>query len=156
LKADAEVLLIEDNLADVRLALHVMKEQHAGHQVHVVRDGQEALEFLFDERANGESSRSRLGLVLLDLKLPKVNGFEVLKAIRADARTRTLPVVVLSSSNQERDVVQSYELGASGYVQKPVDFDEFRDVVRRIAAYWLGPNLIPRRESGIVDSATGT
>jgi CheY-like chemotaxis protein len=138
-----DVLLIDDNQADIKLTLHVMNEENPSRRVHVIRDGEEAMSFILGQRQDEAEHKPTLGLVLLDLKLPKLNGFEILQALRQQSDFRTLPVVVLSSSNQDRDVKQSYELGANGYVQKPVDFDTFRCVIRRIVAYWLDTNLTP-------------
>ena len=138
-----DVLLIDDNQADIKLTLHVMNEENPSRRVHVIRDGEEAMSFILGQRQDGPAQKLTLGLILLDLKLPKLNGFEILQALRQQSDFRTLPVVVLSSSNQDRDVNKSYELGANGYVQKPVDFDTFRCVIRRIVAYWLDTNLTP-------------
>jgi two-component system, response regulator len=137
------VLLVEDNHADVQLTMHVMAEENAAYRVHVIRDGEQALNLIFDHGQYANSSKPIFALVLLDLKLPKVNGFEVLKQIKENPSTKALPVVILSSSNQVRDVDSSYELGANGYVQKPVNFEEFSDALRRIAEFWLGANLTP-------------
>lgn len=144
MRHEPDVLLVDDNQADIKLALHVMCKENAANRVHVIRDGEEALNFVLGRAQYTKAPKWALGLILLDLKLPKVNGFEVLSALRAQTHFKALPVVVLSSSNQDRDVSRSYELGANGYVQKPLDFDDFRDLIRRIADYWLGANLIPR------------
>jgi two-component system, chemotaxis family, response regulator Rcp1 len=138
-----DVLLIDDNQADIKLTLHVMNEENPSRRVHVIRDGEEAMSFILGHSQDAAAQTPTLGLVLLDLKLPKLNGFEILQALRQQSDFKTLPVVVLSSSNQDRDVHKSYELGANGYVQKPVDFDTFRCVIRRIVAYWLDTNLTP-------------
>jgi CheY-like chemotaxis protein len=114
--------------------------------VHVIRDGEDAMSVIMGCQSDIAQTWS-LGLILLDLKLPKVNGFEILQALKERSAFKTLPVVVLSSSNQDRDVQKSYALGANGYVQKPVDFDQFRGVIRRIIAYWLDTNLVPRAPS---------
>lgn len=142
MNTEIDLLLVDDSQADVKLTLHAIAQQLPEHRVAVVRDGEEALDFLFvrgrySERADCSSPR----LVLLDLKLPKVNGFEVLKAIRADERTRSIPVVMLTSSKQESDVLKCYRLGANSYVQKPVDFDSFRALVQQIGSYWLSVNI---------------
>jgi len=145
MQANPELLLVDDNNSDVKLTLHAMQQFGAITKVAVVRDGEEALEFLFGRGRYIASHRPlSLRLILLDLKLPKINGFEVLRAIKADDSTRSIPVVVLTSSNQERDLIESYELGANSYVQKPVDFDLFATVVRKIRDYWLSVNLMPR------------
>ncbi len=128
-----EVLLVEDNPNDVKLALHALQKHHLTNAIHVVRDGEEALDFLFAPGA--EPARPKL--VLLDLKLPKVDGVEVLKRIKADPRTRAIPVVVMTSSQEESDLVESYHLGANSYIVKPVDFDQFTEVVRQLGFYWL-------------------
>jgi CheY-like chemotaxis protein len=138
-----DVLLIDDNQSDIKLTLHVMNEENPSRRVHVIRDGEEAMSFILGQHKQAAAHKPTLGLVLLDLKLPKLNGFEILQALRQQSDFKTLPVVVLSSSNQDRDVNRSYELGANGYVQKPVDFDTFRSVIRRIVAYWLDTNLTP-------------
>lgn len=133
-----EILLVEDNPADEELTLHSFRRNHLANRVYVVRDGAEALDFLF---GRGEYS-SRAGLdgprvILLDLKLPKVDGLEVLRAIKADARTRSIPVVVLTSSREEQDIVRSYELGVNSYIVKPVNFEQFAEAIRELGFYWL-------------------
>jgi two-component system, response regulator len=146
MQADAELLLVDDNGSDVKLTLHAMQQFGTCTKVAVVRDGEEALEFLFGRGRYALSHRPRsLRLILLDLKLPKINGFEVLRAIKVDEITKSIPVVVLTSSKQERDLVESYELGANSYVQKPVDFDVFATVVRTIRDYWFSVNLMPNQ-----------
>ena len=142
-----DLLLVEDNKADIQLTLHVLAEENAGYQVHVLRDGEEALNLLMGQGAYSKAPKPMFALVLLDLKLPKVNGLEVLKEIKTNPSTKALPVVVLSSSNQVCDVDTSYGLGANGYVQKPVGFEEFTDAIRRIAEYWLRANLAPSAAS---------
>ena len=129
------ILLVEDNADDEQLTLRAMRQSDIPNIIRVARDGAEALDKLF-----GEGQDRLPDLVLLDLKLPKVNGLEVLTKIRSDARTKTLPVVVLTSSDEERDIVESYELGANSYVRKPVDFDQFIDAVRQLGLYWLSMN----------------
>ena len=138
-----DVLLVEDNHADVQLTMHVMAEENAAYRVHVTRDGEQALNLIFGHGQYANAPKPIFALVLLDLKLPKVNGFEVLKQIKENPSTKALPVVILSSSNQVRDVDSSYQLGANGYVQKPVNFEEFSDALRCIAEFWLGANLTP-------------
>ena len=129
-----EILLIEDNPADVELTLAALRRNNLANQIHVCRDGEEALQYLL---ADDGSTAAALKLVLLDLKLPKVDGLEVLRAIKSDPRTQALPVVVLTSSREERDLVESYRLGTNSYIQKPVNFAEFREIVRQIGLYWL-------------------
>ena len=132
------ILLIEDNASDAELTLRALKKAHVANDVHVVRDGAEALEFLFGEGAHG--GRAGLALprvVLLDLKLPKVGGLEVLRRVKADERTKMIPVVVLTSSREESDLVASYHLGANSYIVKPVDSDKFFEAVHQVGLYWL-------------------
>lgn len=137
--ATARILLVEDNPDDEELTLRALRHNNIGDDVIVVRDGVEALDFLF---SLGPSARLP-DVVLLDLNLPRVNGLEVLKAIRADERTRGLPVVVLTSSNEESDIRRSYQSGANSYIRKPVDYRQFVGVVEKIRDYWLGLNLGP-------------
>jgi two-component system response regulator len=138
------VLLVEDNAMDEELTLRALKKSDIARSVHVVRDGAEALDYLFARGAHASRAGAPLPeVVLLDLKLPKLDGHEVLRAIRGDERTRLLPVVLLSSSVEDRDRAQSYALGANSYVRKPVDFVEFMDAVRQLGAYGLVLNEGP-------------
>ncbi|MFQ5924248.1 MAG: response regulator, partial [Anaerolineales bacterium] len=133
-----EILLVEDNPSDVELTLHALKKDHIANHFHVVRDGAEALEFIFCTGAYAERSfRNTPKVILLDLKLPKVDGLEVLRQVKADPRTQMIPVVVLTSSREERDVVESYRLGVNSYIVKPVDFKKFTEAVQRMGLYWL-------------------
>ncbi len=137
------ILLVEDNPDDVQLTLRALTKSHIANTVVVAQDGAEALDYLF---CTGKYAGREGGLpqvVLLDLKMPKVDGLEVLQRLRADARTRVLPVVVLTTSNEERDKVESYQLGANSYVRKPVDFTAFIDAVRNLGLYWLVINEVP-------------
>lgn len=139
-----EILLVEDNPNDVELALHALKKNNIANSIHVVRDGAEALDFLFGTGANaGNAINYRPKVILLDLKLPKVDGMEVLKRIKSDERTRMIPVVVLTSSREERDIVESYKLGVNSYITKPVDFEQFTEAVRQLGLYWLLLNQPP-------------
>ena len=132
------ILLVEDNPDDEELTLLSLRKNPLGHEIIVVRDGVEAIDFLFGSGQYAERDISRAPtIVLLDLKLPKLDGLGVLKRLRADERTRNLPVVVLTSSSQDADVVASYNLGANSYVRKPVVFNEFVDAVRVLGLYWL-------------------
>ncbi len=133
-----EILLVEDNPNDVKLTLHAFKTANLANTIHVARDGVEALDFLFGAAPSADQRASqRPKLILLDLKLPKVDGHEVLKRIKSDPRTRGIPVVVLTSSSEERDVMGTYDVGANSYIVKPVDFEQFTESVRDIGKYWL-------------------
>ncbi len=134
------ILLVEDDPDDLDLALHALHEHRVANRIEVARDGAEALEFLFGDDGN---HLRQLKVVLLDLKLPKVDGLEVLRRVRAEPRTRFLPVVVLTSSSEERDLVESYQLGVNSYVRKPVDFEQFTACVRDLGLYWLLLNQPP-------------
>jgi CheY-like chemotaxis protein len=132
------ILLVEDNPDDEALTLRALEKNKVANGVVVARDGAEALDFLFGTGAHaGRNVRELPQIVLLDLKLPKLDGFDVLRRIRADERTKTLPVVILTSSKEERDVVQSYRDGCNSYVRKPVNFDEFVEAARQLGLYWL-------------------
>ncbi len=145
INAPLEILLVEDNPDDLELTMHAFKKHKLGNQVRVARDGQEALDFIFGEGAYaGRNVLDHPKVVLLDLKLPKVNGMEVLRKIRGDERTRTIPVVVLTSSKEDRDIIDSYKLGVNSYIVKPVDFDKFIEAARLLGMYWLLYNEPPR------------
>jgi two-component system response regulator len=132
------ILLVEDNANDEYLTLRALKKYNVANDVTVARDGVEALDYLFATGAHtGRDTRELPLVVLLDLKLPKVDGLEVLRRVRCDERTRLLPVVILTSSNEERDVINGYKLGTNSYVQKPVDFTAFMDAVGQLGLYWL-------------------
>ncbi|MBN1148907.1 MAG: response regulator [Anaerolineales bacterium] len=132
------ILLVEDNPDDEALTLHTFRQSNIVNEVVVARDGAEALDYLFGSGAYAGRDSQRLPqVVLLDLKLPKVDGLEVLRRLRADERTALLPVVVLTSSDQERDIEESFRLGANSYVCKPVDFNQFVEAVRQVGLYWL-------------------
>ena len=135
------ILLVEDNADDELLMLRALKKNQILNRVVVARDGVEALDYLFSTGAYaGDDSEPLPQLVLLDLKLPKINGHEVLKRMRADKRTKYIPVVVLTSSTEEQDIISSYDLGANGFVQKPVDFNEFVEAANQLGVFWLGVN----------------
>jgi two-component system response regulator len=138
LPSDVEILLVEDNANDVELTLHAFRKNNLTNRIHVARDGAEALEFLFGtDESEGRPLSHCPRLILLDLKLPKVDGLEVLRKIKSDPRTKAIPVVVLTSSREESDLVTSYELGVNSYIRKPVDFEKFTESVRTIGLYWL-------------------
>jgi two-component system response regulator len=131
------ILLVEDNPDDEKLTLRALKKNNIANPVKVARDGQEALDYLFDD------SQALPAVVLLDLRLPKVNGLEVLKRMRADPLRKLVPVVVLTSSKEESDLVRAYSIGANSYIRKPVDFEQFSDAVRHLGMYWLVLNEAP-------------
>ncbi len=136
-----EILLVEDNPSDLELALHALKKYHIGNSIRVARDGAEALEYLFSDDMT--MHQRQLRLVLLDLKLPKVDGLEVLQRIKSDTRTQSIPVVVMTSSKEERDIVESYRLGVNSFITKPVDFAQFTEAIRQIGLYWVVLNQPP-------------
>ncbi len=138
-----EILLVEDSPHDVELTLHALQQHRADTSVHVARDGEEALDYLFCRGPHADRPFAAPRLVLLDLKLPKIDGIEVLQAIRSDPRTSAIPVVVLTSSKEQRDIAATYRLHVNSYIQKPVDFDQFRDTVRQLGFYWLVVNETP-------------
>ena len=138
------ILLVEDNLDDVELTLHAFKKNNIRNVVHVVNDGEEALDFLFRRGKYSNSDRDELPtVILLDLKLPKIDGLEVLRQIRENELTKLIPVVILTSSKEEQDLLKGYTLGVNSYIRKPVDFIEFTNVARNIGLYWLLLNESP-------------
>jgi len=131
------ILLVEDNPDDVELTIHALEKNNITNPVKIVRDGQEALDYLFYKGKYANSKHDLPNLILLDLKLPKVDGIEVLKEIKYDRKLKLIPVVVLTSSKEESDIVKSYDLGVNSYIRKPVDFDQFVETVKQIGFYWL-------------------
>ena len=139
-----EILLIEDSPEDVEITLRAFQKFDLANKVHVVRDGEEALECLFSTgRYNGLVACSNTRLILLDLKLPKVDGNEVLQRCKSDPRTKNIPVVVLTSSREERDLIDTYDLGVNSYIVKPLDFSQFIEAIRQVSLYWMGLNQLP-------------
>jgi two-component system response regulator len=144
MSTSVEILLVEDNPNDVELTLHVFKRNNITNRVHVAHDGKEALEYIFcSGRYADRNIEDSPKVILLDLKLPLVDGKEVLRKIREDPRTKNIPVVVLTSSQEDRDLVDSYNLGVNSYIVKPVDFDQFNNAVKNIGHYWLLLNHPP-------------
>ena len=137
------ILLVEDNPDDEALVLRALRRNNVGHHVQIARDGPEALDYLLGRNEAGQPKHPLPQVVLLDLKLPKIDGFDVLRRLRAEERTRLLPVVVLTSSSEEEDLIRGYENGANSFVQKPVDFDEFAESIRQLGLYWLLLNQTP-------------
>ena len=140
-----EILLVEDNPDDVELTLHAFQKNNLTNRIHVVRDGAEALDFIFCKGPYvGRSSLDIPKVILLDLKLPKVGGLEVLRRLKENATTRIVPIVVLTSSQEEHDIVESYRLGVNSYIRKPVDFEQFIGAMRTLGKYWLLLNEKPK------------
>lgn len=142
---DVEILYVEDNSADVELTMRALKKKNLANKLHHVDDGAEALDFLFARGIYASRNRESVPkMVLLDLKLPKVDGLEVLRAIKADPTTARIPVVMLTSSQEDRDIVESYRLGVNSYIVKPVDFDKFAQAVSELGFYWAVLNKAPQ------------
>ena len=141
---ETDILLVEDSPDDAELAIHALRHEHLANNIFVAKDGEEALDFIF---CRGPFAHRSFDcppkLILLDLKLPKVDGIEVLTQIKNDRRTRTIPVVIMTSSREERDLVTSYNLGVNSYIQKPVDFEQFRQKVKTAGLYWMVINEGP-------------
>lgn len=140
-----DILLVEDSPKDLELTLYTLRENNLANSIEVARDGEEALDFLFCR--NGFSERSENNhpkVIMLDLKLPKVDGLEVLKAIKSDPKTKSIPVVVLTSSREENDLIESYKLGVNSYIVKPIDFSQFVSAIKELGYYWLLHNIVSR------------
>jgi two-component system response regulator len=145
---EVEILLVDDNASDVELTVRALRRHKLANSIHIAEDGQQALDFVFCRgEYSGRSFATPPKVIFLDLKMPKVDGIDVLRAIRGDARTKSIPVVILTSSKEQRDVVEGYKLGVNAYIQKPVDFDEFRRVIEQVGMFWLVVNQPPPREA---------
>ncbi|MBU2553570.1 MAG: response regulator [Bacteroidetes bacterium] len=140
-----EILIVEDNPSDAEIALRAFKKNKLTNKILVVEDGEEALDYLFCKGQYATNNKvSRPKIILLDLKLPKINGLEVLKEIKSHPETKIIPVIVLTSSKEESDIIESYQLGVNSYIVKPVDFEKFVEAVRDLGFYWLLLNQLPR------------
>lgn len=149
MQSDKIILLVEDNPDDEALTLRALKKNNIMNEVVVARDGVEALDYLFGTGVHsGRDSSIQPQIILLDLKLPRIDGLEVLRQLRADPRTAMQPVAILTTSNEERDVISSYQLGANSYIRKPVDFEQFMDAIRQLGLYWLVLNVPPPTYKG--------
>jgi two-component system, response regulator len=141
---EVEILLVEDNQTDAELAIRALKKRNLANSIEWVKDGAEALDFIF---ATGKYAERNINntpkIILLDLRLPKVDGLEVLRKIKSDERTKKIPVVILTSSNEDRDIAESYKLGVNSYITKPVEFDNFSETVSKLGFYWLLMNKPP-------------
>ncbi|HET7909164.1 MAG TPA: response regulator [Nitrospira sp.] len=144
-----EILLIEDNPEDVEITLRAFQKHRIANKIHVVRDGEEALECLFSTGRYEHGPCQNTKLILLDLKLPKVDGLEILQKCKSDPRTKHIPIVVLTSSREEQDLARSYDYGVNSYVVKPVDFPQFIDAVRQLGLYWMLLNQVPAELNSI-------
>jgi len=153
---EVEILLVEDSVEDAELTIRALRHNKLANNIQVAEDGVEALDFLFCRGSHKDRTFSHPPrLVLLDLKLPKIDGLEVLRAIRADPRTKAIPVVVLTSSKEQKDVITGYNLGVSAYVQKPVDFKQFSEAIRQIGMFWMLINQAPPPEAFVASTAQG-
>jgi two-component system response regulator len=140
---ELEVLLVEDDPDDLELTCHALEDARITNPIIIARDGEEALNYIFCRGPHAGRETAGTRLILLDLKLPKVDGLQVLREIKADRRTKAIPVVILTSSREERDLVEGYHLGANSYIQKPVDFAQFQTTIRELGYYWLVVNQSP-------------
>jgi CheY-like chemotaxis protein len=153
---EVEILLVDDCPEDVELTVLALRRNKISNAIQVAEDGAEALDFLFCRGSHDDRTFSRPPrLVLLDLKLPKVDGLDVLRAIRADERTKAIPVVILTSSKEQRDVIDGYQLGVSAYIQKPVDFNQFAETIRQVGMFWLVINQAPPPGAFVTRKAKG-
>ncbi len=157
MSAQVEILLVEDSPEDADLALHALRKGMLVNTIFVVHDGEEALDFIFCRGVFADRSfNDPPKLVLLDLKLPKVNGIQVLKEVKGDPRTRLIPIVILTSSKEERDLVAGYDLGANSFIQKPVDFEQFQETVKSVGLYWMVTNQPPVPTKSLEPAAEAT
>jgi len=153
---EVEILLVDDSAEDVELTVLALRRNKLSNDIQIAEDGAEALDFLFCRGPHKDRSFSHPPkLVLLDLKLPKVDGLEVLRAIRGDERTKAIPVVILTSSKEQRDLIDGYNLGVSAYIQKPVDFDQFAETIRQVGMFWLLINQAPPPGAFVASKARG-
>jgi two-component system response regulator len=153
---EVEILLVDDSSEDVELTILALRRSKLANVIEVAEDGAEALDFLFCRGRHKDRSFSHPPkLILLDLKLPKVDGLDVLRAVRADERTKTIPIVILTSSKEQRDVIDGYKLGVSAYIQKPVDFEQFAEIIRQIGSFWLVLNQAPPPMGSLARKASG-
>lgn len=142
--SEIEILLVEDNAADVELTLRALRKNNISNRIEVAEDGEQALDFIHSRgRYAGQKIEKGMKMILLDLKLPKISGLEVLKDIKGNPETRMIPVVVLTSSKEEKDIIESYSLGVNSYIVKPVDFNKFVESIKEIGTYWLLVNQPP-------------
>ena len=152
---EIEILLVEDNEADEELAIHALRTNNLANRIYVAHDGEEALDYLFCRgNHNNRGFDKPPRLVLLDLKLPKVEGLEVLRQLKSDPRTKAIPIVILTSSREERDMVNGYQMGVNSYIQKPVDFAQFREIIKQLGLYWLVVNQAPPSQAFASDPET--
>ena len=141
LSSRIEIVLVEDNPSDLELTLHALKKLNLSNHIAILRDGAEALDYFFETPKEGSDKLPKV--IMLDLKLPKVDGLEVLKQLKGHPKTRTMPVVILTSSREERDLLESYQLGVNSYIVKPVDFKQFIETVQQLGFYWYSLNQVP-------------
>ena len=144
--SDGDILVVDDNPDDLELTLRVLRKVHISGRIDVARDGAEALDFLFGTGPHEGRGTSRYAFVLLDIKMPKVDGLEVLRQVRADKRTKSQPVVIFTSSDQQEDIIESYNLNVNSYICKPVEFGDLSEVITQLGEYWTNMNVSPDRE----------
>jgi CheY-like chemotaxis protein len=154
---ETQILLVEDSRDDATLIIHALQRENLANRILVVRDGEEALDFLFCRGSFADRPLDHPPrLILLDLKLPKVDGIEILRQLKADSRTRRIPVVILTSSREEQDLVRGYDLGANSYIQKPVNFEKFRETVKTVGLYWMFINQLPAANGAAKSAGRGS